>query len=95
MSGGHYGYQYNRLYSLADDIERDFLNDGIVKSEYEKSGTYDYLSDATDEQKVIILKEVKNLIKDLRKCAGRAKELEWYLSGDTGAESYLQRIKKI
>jgi len=94
MSGGHYDYQYTRLYSLADDIERDFLNDGIVKSEYEKSGTYDYLSDATAKQKGIILKEVKNLIKDLRKCAGRVKALEWYTSGDFGAESYLKAIKE-
>jgi carboxypeptidase C (cathepsin A) len=95
MSGGHYEYRYNRLNDLADDIERDFLNDGIVKSEYEKSGTYDYLSDATAKQRIIILKEVKKLIKDLRKCAGRTKALEWYTSGDFGAESYLGAIKKI
>lgn len=54
---------------LADDIERDFLNDGVVKSEYEKSGTYDYLNDATKDQRVIILKGIKKLITALRQCA--------------------------
>jgi hypothetical protein len=95
MSGGHYDYQYNSLNSLADDIERDFLNDGQVYNSDYDGNYYDYLSDATDEQRVIILKEVKKLVKDLRKCAKRAKELEWYMSGDTGAESYLKAIKKI
>lgn len=95
MSGGHYDYQYNRLNYLADDIERDFLNDGVVNSDFGEDRKYDMLSDATDEQRVIILKEVKKLIKDLRKCADRAKALEWLTSGDFGSESYLKAIKKI
>jgi len=91
MSDGHYDYKYNRLNDLADDIERDFLHD-----DRREEGTehYDYLSDATNEQKIIILKEVKKLIKDLRRCAGRAKALEWYTSGDFGAEAYVEAIKK-
>jgi len=38
MSGGHYEYQYVRLNQLADDIEGDFLDDGVKED-------YDYLND--------------------------------------------------
>ena len=55
--------------------------------------TYDRIGDATPEEREIILDEVHKLIKDLNNCAFRAKELEWYMSGDTGATSYLKRLK--
>ena len=104
MSGGHYEYAYHHLDELADYIEGDFLNDGKYMSEdYEMGrkwdGSYhekecDRLEDASEAQKIMILEEIKSLIKDLKNCAHRAKELEWYMSGDTGATSYLERLKK-
>lgn len=105
MSGGHFDYQYTRIDSLADDIEREYLRD--FKYKYTDWSTpappfgerpdteYDRMSDATPEQREIILAEVKSLLKDLRYNAKRAKELEWYLSGDTGATSYLERLTPI
>jgi len=100
MSGGAYDYKYYRLDELADDIERDFLNDGKYDVEpypWDESddGKRDRISDANEEQRPIILKEIKNLIQDLRDCSKRAKEIEWYMSGDTGAESYLERLDKL
>ena len=102
MSGGHYDYSYSHIDMLADSIEADFLNKGKYMTEdwsvpYNQAGDRpmieeDHLNDATEEQKPIILKEVKSLIKDLKDCAKRARELEWYLSGDTGASSYLERL---
>lgn len=106
MSGGHYEYKYFKLNELADDIEGDFVNDGKYQAtDYGTNDTsfhlgdrptkeYDRIGDATPEQRIEILKEVKNLIDDLRKCSFRAKELEWYMGGDTGAESYLKRLKE-
>lgn len=105
MSGGHYDYKHFRVEDLADDIEREFINDGKYMDEdwsapvegFSKKRPMiekDRLEDATEEQKVIILKEINSLVEDLRKCASRAKELEWYMSGDTGADSYLERLKK-
>jgi hypothetical protein len=105
MSGGHYDYLYHRLNELADSIEGDFIDNGKYMGEDWGSSEdfygrrpakeYDRLEDATPEQKLIILSEIKSLIKDLRNCSNRAKELEWYMSGDTGASSYLERLKNI
>ncbi len=99
MSGGAYSYRYYRLDELADDIERDFVEDGKYKSKYsydeDDDGLRDRIAGATEEQRPIILKEIKSLIQDLRDCSKRAKEIEWYMSGDTGADSYLKRLENL
>jgi hypothetical protein len=105
MSGGSYQYKYYRLEELADDIERDFINDGKYMSEDWSGETnfithkkpmieHDRIGDTTDDERIVILKEIKSLIEDLRKCSMRSKHLEWYMSGDFGATSYLKRLKK-
>lgn len=105
MSGGAYDYFYYKVEELADNIERDFINDGKYTGEdwsepvdfygKRKHIEYDRLSDATPEEKIIILAEIKSLIIDLKRCAKRSKELEWYQSGDTGPTTYLERLKNI
>jgi hypothetical protein len=106
MSGGHYDYKYFRVDELADDIEREFVNEGkYMDKDWSAPITgfdrkkpmieKDRLEDVTEEQKEIILREVNSLVGDLRNCSKRAKELEWYMSGDTGATSYLERLGKI
>jgi len=102
MSGGHYDYIFSTIELLADNIEGEFIKDGKYMTEdwsipYNQAGDRpmveaDHLYDATEEQKPIILKEIKSLVNDLKDCAKRAKELDWYLSGDTGASSYLERL---
>jgi len=84
MSGGHFDYGYRHLEYLADDIEADFIGGLKYRGEY-----------VPDKEQAIILAEINALIGDLRSCAKRAKELEWYMSGDTGATSYLDRISKL
>jgi hypothetical protein len=98
MSGGHYDYKYMQLELLADDIERDFLKDGrYIGKDWETGAPIemDLLSDVTPEQRKVIISEITSIITDLRKCSKRAKELKWYLSGDTGASTYLERLSKI
>ena len=99
MSGGHYQYAYYRLNELADEIERDFVNDGAytddcLLDEHGQARLCSRIGDATEIEKPVILAEVKSLMNELRQNAIRAKELEWYLSGDTGADSYLRRLRE-
>ena len=96
MSGGSLDYGYQYLNNLADDIEESFINDGKYTDYYlygsDDTGERDRIGDATPEQRVIILAEVRQLILDLRRNSHRAKTLEWYLSSDLGATSYLERL---
>jgi hypothetical protein len=85
---------------LADDIEKEFINDGKYEDEpnswdKDDDGKRDMIEDATEEQRPVILKEINQLTKDLRDCSRRAKELEWYMGGDTGADSYLSRLNEL
>ena len=102
MSGGHYEYKYHAIDDLAEEIDREFEKEGKYMTE-DWSGEYyakrplieaDYLDGATPEQKDEILSEIKSLVATLKDAAFRAKELEWFMSGDTGFESYLERLKK-
>ena len=106
MSGGHYDYAYFKVQELADYIEQDFVNDGkFMQEDYSSREPSffgkrpmveeDRIGDATEEERPLILEEIKSLVEDLKSCAARAKELEWYMSGDTGATSYLERLKKL
>jgi len=104
MSGGHYNFSYFQLEQLAEDIAEDFKNDGKFMTEnwsapYDENGKKpmmeaDLIEDATTEQRPIILNEVKSLIEDLKECAKRAKALDWYMSGDSSANSYLEKLKE-
>lgn len=104
MSGGHFNYQYQNLDRLADDIESEFLNDGkyldddysvdIGWSRERPKKEFNLLNEATEQQRLIILKEIKELIVDLRNDAIRAKELEWLLSGDNNPTNYIKQLKE-
>ena len=103
MGGGHYEYKYHTLDDLAEEIDREFENDGKYMSEdwsAERLGREipmiekDHFNGATPEQKEEILNEIKSLVSTLKDVAFRAKELEWFMSGDTGFESYLNRLNK-
>ena len=103
MSGGYYQYKYHTIDDLAEEIDREFENDGKYMSEdwsAERLGIEipmiekDHFNGATPEQKEEILNEIKSLVSTLKDVAFRAKELEWFMSGDTGFESYLNRLNK-
>ena len=103
MGGGHYEYKYHTIDDLAEEIDREFENDGKYMSEdwsAERLGREipmiekDHFNGATPEQKEEILNEIKSLVSTLKDVAFRAKELEWFMSGDTGFESYLNRLNK-
>ena len=102
MSGGHYEYKYHTIDDLAEEIDREFENDGKYMREDWSVECFgrkplieaDHLDGATQEQKEEILTEIKSLVSILKDTAFRAKELEWFMSGDTGFESYLKRLKE-
>ena len=103
MSGGHYNYKYHQIDDLAEEIEREFENDGkFLTEDWSADVIYgtkqmreaDYFDCATPEQKEEILSEINSLVATLKDAAFRAKELEWLMSGDTGFESYLRRLSE-
>lgn len=93
MSGGHYDYKYFQVELLADEIQNDIDGGFTSKSANLDGSDYDKIGDCTPDQKLIILNFSQQLADNLKEYARLAKELEWYLSGDTGIETFLNRIK--
>jgi|GEM_PF-6026140 len=83
MSGGSLEYAYRHLVNLADEIEGKLENMEVKFGEE--------LSKA-EQQKV--LEEINKLIIDLRLVANQSRNLEWWLSGDTGDRTYFNEIKQ-
>lgn len=88
--------RYSQVAMLADDISVIFAKDGKYDSENRgEKIECDVLVECTGEQRAYILVEVRSLITSLKKDSKRIYELEKFLEGDTGAESYLERLKEI
>ena len=93
MSGGSYDYLHSRIEQLADDLQEDldanFMADGYFPDTKELR---DRLVDADPQQRTVVLESVAKLIFDLRGVAKRAKAFDWYISGDTGVDTYLESL---
>lgn len=82
MSGGSLDYGYYNVHILADEIDRKFADDNAM------------LDDVDAKSKKEILREVESLCRLLRNCGDRARNLEWFLSGDIGVDTYIKRIRE-
>lgn len=95
MSGGHYDYQYHQVSQLADYIERDMLAD-FKRNSYEGE-QFDMIdaAGASPYQRLQVMAEIRWLVHTLRNAGNRARELDLMFSGDTSANTYLERLEKI
>lgn len=99
MSGGHFEYNERHIFNIADEIEVILQNDCKYIDDVWRDGRFqqtefDRFEDATELERMKIMLELESLVNDLRKVYSRVREIDYYLSGDTGATSYLERLNK-
>ena len=104
MSGGTFDYNQRRIRYIADDIEQEIAKSGKPKTQrelkeegwYRDSSWYEkYPEDLNyynypDE----VIAEFKNAYKALRQAEIYAQRIDWYLAGDDGEESFMERLKQ-
>ena len=78
MSGGHFDYKDNRICDFIERIEDDIRLDDINDSPFK------------DE----IIRVAKLLIRDLHKVKDVLHSYDWFMSGDTGEEYFLNEAHK-
>ncbi len=78
MSGGSLNYGFHHLETLADDIKK-------IKIKFNDNNL-------NLKERQIIINEIKSLKFNLKNLSKRAKNLEWWLSGDDGDKTYLENI---
>jgi hypothetical protein len=97
MSGGRFNYNQYRITEIADSIEQTLNRQGkeipTDKRWYDKEYYLKYPEDKfyqTYPEKV--QEKMQEAIKQLRIAAIYAQRVDWFLSGDDGEESFLERL---
>ena len=84
MSGGSFDYAYARMHDFADDLRNKLAEQGQVVDGWEV-GTW-------PAEVAVKLEEISHLVDYAAKLA---KEAEWLYSGDTGEDTFMERVEKI
>ena len=104
MSGGTFNYNQRIIRYIADEVEQEIAKSGKPKSKrelkeegwYRDSLWYEKYPEDLNHYKLRddIIEEFKKGYEMLRKAEVYAQRMDWYLAGDDGEESFLERLKK-
>ena len=99
MSGGAFDYKQFWIAQIAEDIEQHLQNQGKLREDvdnpYQKE-FYDKYPDAKYEptESDIVQEKIREAIKTLKIAHIYAQRVDWYLSGDDGEESFINRLEQ-
>ena len=100
MSGGHFDYNQNKIHYIVEDIEEILERQGKEK-EIDWFSLWDkvYYENHPEERFHVTYREdiqakLKEGIMALKIAAIYAQRIDWYLSGDDGENSFLERLKE-
>ena len=99
MSGGHFDYNQYWINDIANSIERELSRQGKEKPISESYGDKEYFEKYPDEKYYytypeIVQKKMREAVKQLKIAAIYAQRVDWYLSGDDGDESFIERLEE-
>ena len=103
MSGGTFDYNQRRIRDIAERVEFEIAISGKPKSQRElkdeswrKDDWYERYPEDLTHYKLSdeIMEEFKNAYEILRKAEIYAQRIDWYLAGDDGEDSFLERLKE-
>lgn len=99
MSGGHFDYNQYWINDIANSIERELNRQGKEKPKDELYWDKEYYEKHPDEKYYytypeIVQEKMKEAVKQLKIAAIYAQRVDWYLSGDDGDESFIERLEE-
>lgn len=86
MSGGHYQHKYFEISQLAEMITDDIALKSTTR-EIDHGNDYIELCEKLPDR---TLKQMQILADILQACGKMAKDLEWFMSGDTGEDDFAE-----
>jgi hypothetical protein len=97
MSGGYFEYKQYTIDEIADSIERKLNKQGKEKPKDELYMDKDYYEKYPKEKYYctypdVVQEKMREAVKQLRIAAIYAQRVDWYLSGDDGDESFIERL---
>lgn len=96
MSGGHFDYQQYKIREIADQIAEIIDNQGeeVDNPDYMVSGWHEPRTITRETYPPEVQCELMTGYMLLRIAAIYAQRIDWFLSGDDGEKSFLERIEK-
>ena len=104
MSGGTFNYNQRIIRYIADEVEQEIAKSGKPKSKrelkeegwYRDSLWYEKYPEDLNHYKLRddVIEEFKKGYEMLRKAEIYAQRIDWYLAGDDGEESFMERLKQ-
>ena len=98
MSGGHFDYNQYKIREIWEDIQQKLDNQGKEKSKEDlKYYPEEYLEKYPEDRfNLVYSDDVQQIFKEgieiLKKAEIYAQRIDWYLSGDDGEESFIERL---
>ena len=100
MSGGYFNYDQYRIDEIVDQLER--IVQAVNRNELgspedpypDDYGPSHWVRSTVAESKPEVKQEFLNAIRILKDAATYAQRIDWFLSGDDGEESFLERLKE-
>ena len=97
MSGGHFDYKQHNIDDIANEIEQMLERQGKLIPKDDLYLDEEYLKKFPEERYYItyskeIQEKMREGIKHLKISSIYAQRIDWYLSGDDGEETFLERL---
>ena len=99
MSGGYFEYNQYRINDIVDKIERVLNRQGKEKPKDELYGDAEYFEKYPDEKYYYtypkqVQERLREAVKQLKIAAVYAQRVDWFLSGDDGEDTFIERLEK-
>lgn len=92
MSGGRFEYRDSSLDYIASELEADIEeNDNVETGEWNEPG---YVRDG-NHSSVRTIKYMRMTVDDLHRLSALLHAYDWYVSGDTGEDDFIERAEEI
>ena len=97
MSGGAFDYNQYRIREIWEYIQEELDRQGKEKPKDEIYGDEEYFERYPDEKcydtyPKIVQEKMREAVKQLKIAAVYAQRVDWFLSGDDGEESFIERL---
>ncbi len=97
MSGGHFDHKQYWINDIADTIERELNIQGKEKPKDELYCNAEYYAKYPEERfypiySDVVQKKMREAVQQLRIAAIYAQRVDWFLSGDDGEQSFIERL---
>lgn len=92
MSGGRFDYRDSSLDDIASELEADIEeNDNVETGEWNEPG---YVREG-NHSSVRTIKYMRMMVDDLHRLSDLLHAYDWYVSGDTGEDDFLEKADEI